>query len=58
MRRPWVGRRRYYVPRTCRELRAQLRAMGVVRINGRPLSRIRKAQLLAVFHTMRRKADR
>jgi len=48
-----IGRRPYYVPRTCRELREQLRAMGATRINGQPLSQIRKAQLLAVFISMR-----
>ena len=53
MARLRIGRCPYYVPRTCRELREQLRAMGVTRINRRPLSRIRKVQLLAVFHAMR-----
>lgn len=50
-----IGQVPYYVPRTCKELRTQLRAMGVTRINKRPLGRIRKAQLLAVFHAYRRR---
>ena len=50
-----IGRRNYYVPRACAELRDQLRKMGVTRINGTPLSRIRKAQLYAVFYALREK---
>ena len=53
MARLRTGRLPYYVPRTCRELREQLRTMGATRINGKPLAQIRKAQLLAVFHAMR-----
>lgn len=45
----------YYVPRTCRELRESLRQMGVTRIGGMPLSRVRKKQLYAVFFGMRDK---
>ena len=43
----------YWVPGTCAELRASLRRMGVTRISGRPLGRVRKAQLYAVFFRMR-----
>lgn len=46
-------RRPYYVPRTCRELRAGLRRMGVERINDQPLDRVRKRQLLAVYIRVR-----
>jgi len=50
-----IGRRPYWVPSTCAQLRQALGEMGVTRINGRPLSRIRKAQLLAVYISMREK---
>lgn len=40
----------YWVPRTCYELRQALRQAGIERINDKPLSRIHKAQLLAVWH--------
>ena len=43
----------YYVPRTCRELREGLRKMGVTRIRGKPLSRVRKKQLYAVWFAKR-----
>ena len=43
----------YHVPRTCAELRRSLGRMGVKRINGRPLARIRKRQLYAVFFKVR-----
>lgn len=46
-------RRPYYVPRTCRDLRAGLLRMGIKRINGQPLSRVRKQQLLAVYIRVR-----
>jgi len=48
-------RRPYYVPTTADELRESLRRMGVERVNGRPLSRIHKRQLLAVWFQMRDK---
>lgn len=43
----------YWVPRTCRELRSSLRRMGVTRIGGKPLSKVRKRQLYAVFFKVR-----
>lgn len=46
-------RKPYWVPRTCGELRAGLRRMGVTRISGRPLGRVRKGQLLAVYLRVR-----
>lgn len=48
-------RRPYYVPTTAAELRESLRRMGVERVNGRPLSRIHKRQLQAVWFRMRDK---
>ena len=53
--RPRTGRRPYWVPRTCAGLRDQLRRMGVTKINGKPLRRVRKAQLYAVFYAMRKR---
>jgi len=41
--------RPYVVPRTGRELREGLKRMGVTRINGRPLARVRVDQLRAVY---------
>lgn len=46
-------RKPYWVPRTCGELRAGLRRMGVTRISGKPLGRVRKRQLLAVYLKVR-----
>lgn len=43
----------YYVPKTCAELRESLKRMGITRINGHPLGRIRKRQLYAVFFKVR-----
>lgn len=48
-------RRPYYVPRTADELREGLRRMGVERVNGKPLSRIHKRQLTAVYLSLRDK---
>ena len=48
-----IGRRRFWVPRTVAQLREELRKMGITRINGVPLGRVRKEQLLAVFLAMR-----
>lgn len=56
MREMRVGRRPYWVPQTCAQLREQLQQMGVQRISGRPISRVRKQQLYAVFFRLRRKA--
>lgn len=50
-----IGRRPYWIPRTCAQLRQALREMGATKINGQPLSRVRKAQLLAVYISMREK---
>jgi hypothetical protein len=47
--------RRYWVPSTCRQLREELRKAGITRISGRPLSRVRKKQLYAVFFRLREK---
>jgi len=52
-----AGRRSYWVPSTCRQLRQALREMGVTRISGRPLGRVRKAQLMAVYLAMRDKRE-
>ena len=52
-----VGRRRFWVPRTVAQLRTALREMGVVRVNGVPLGRVRRDQLLAVFLAMRGQAE-
>ena len=40
------------MPRTCVELRERLRAMGVVRVSGLPLGKVRKKQLYAVYFSM------
>jgi hypothetical protein len=56
MREMRVGRRSYWVPQTCTQLREQLRRMGVQRISGRSLSRVRKQQLYAVFIRLRDKS--
>ena len=56
MREMRVGRRSYWVPHTCTQLREQLRRMGVQRISGRSLSRVRKQQLYAVFIRLRDKS--
>ena len=45
--------RGYWVPHTCVQLREVLREMGITRVNGRPLSRVRKRQLYAVFFRIR-----
>jgi hypothetical protein len=45
----------YWVPKTCAGLRDQLRRMGVTHISGRPIARVRRAQLYAVFFKMRNK---
>ena len=58
MRRPRIGRRPYWVPSNCRQLREALRDMGVTRISGHPLSRVRRGQLYAVYLSMREKAER
>ena len=58
MRRARIGRRPYWVPSNCRQLRQALRDMGVARISGHPLSQVRKAQLYAVYLSMRDKAER
>ena len=52
------GRRGYWVPRTCGELREALRKMGVKRIGGKPLGRVRKKQLYAVYFAMRDRGQR
>jgi len=52
-----TGHRHYWVPSTCRQLRQVLREMDVTRISGRPLSRVRKAQLMAVYLAMRDKRE-
>lgn len=57
MKRARVGRRPYRVPTNCRQLREALRDMGVTRISGHPLSRVRKGQLYAVYLSMREKAE-
>jgi hypothetical protein len=57
MTRARIGRRPYWVPSNCRQLREALRDMGVVRISGRPLSRVRKAQLYAVYYRLRETAQ-
>ncbi len=41
--------RPYVVPRTARDLREGLKRMGIERINGRPLARVRVDQLRAVY---------
>jgi hypothetical protein len=41
--------RPYVVPRTARDLREGLKRMGIERINGLPLTRVRKDQLTAVY---------
>ena len=46
------GHRGYWVPGTAWELRRALREIGVTRISGRPLGRVRKAQLAAVWCAM------
>ena len=56
MREMRMGRRAYWVPQTCAQLREQLRQMGVQRISGRSLSRVRKQQLYAVFLRLRDKS--
>ena len=53
MRRGRVGQRGYWVPQYAYQLRGVLREMGVDRINGVPLSRVRKAQLYAVYFQLR-----
>lgn len=52
------GHRGWWMPQTCVELRAALRAVGVVRISGRPLGRVRKAQLAAVWRRLNAEAQR
>lgn len=45
--------RPYVVPRTARDLREGLKRMGIERINGRPLDRVRVDQLRAVERAAR-----
>jgi hypothetical protein len=57
MMKPRIGRRPFWVPSNCRQLREALRSMGVTKISGRPLSRVRKRQLYAVYYRLREKAE-
>jgi len=57
MTRARIGRRDYWVPSNCRQLREALRDMGVTKISGRPLSRVRKRQLYAVYYRLREDAE-
>jgi len=53
---PRTGSRDFWVPQNCTQLRDALRKQGITHIAGRPVGRVKRAQLYAVWFQLWRPA--